>query len=1488
MQVPFPFGGVSEDRGYSDREDARDAKNVRGIDPTNGRMRGGARAGSSKFVSSQVNGTQKIQHLNSVTYAKANQTITDPGNTLTIEWSKTNTVTGDTLGIQCGVQGDVISLDGNCGVMKRNRDGALMWKVTLAATDKNHVCRALLVDAGTPNNAGSDFVLVGVSSGGDSTTAKAWGYQQQNDNKIEKVWELSPKGYVEAFAISKDKLFLLCNFPDRNRAEVIVYDDYFTNSPTEVNRWTVPYPATGMDSGPEDGFIFTSHNTSTDRDTTPQQPKSSWASTDWLLTDLASYRTRIWSNLDASLIETIAIEPRNLAYPTQAATVATAPPPDLLDGGNVRAWIDASGQGRSLFQTADQLPVLTTAGTGYTHNAASTASRGAIYKRNGAPNGKGALHFDGVTTGLVSEAPASKDKATGHDNLSLLPSYKGAQFAVFIVGRASIDAVRRGLICQGGTTANDAGTTSRWIGINSNPGAAPASTVGAAETEGQVCLYEIGVAATANSCSNAPSAPGGQNAHPLGGGLPDSGYFVISWICDGGIHDVPNGLSGGNPGTSTRSVFRLNGHPCDRWQSSPFSTTNPTQVGYQLRATAATAGFVGDIYEILVINDWATPTGTLNRLMGTGDDLDNRYPDAAFSGNQDSELARIEGYLAHKWGIAHELEGGLGSWLSITANPGNGETVAIGPKTYRFRTSGAGLSSANDVLIGATAAASLANLAKAVNCTGDPGTDYHIDTAANTLYRAMMPVQTDSTANHFSMCVRRINPNSASAADLTETLAAGSWSNASPQTNIAGSGTNRGWYPHPFFLERTYYTSGGPPRTAGIATVSNYWRLRSPYTILAAWDPASGKAKDVLTSNYDDTSFGTAAQGTSVGGIGYGVKCLSSGAVYSCGPRANAVAANTSWSANGTVTTDLIDARKIPWASQAFTLQGTGYWIWGSAYGSTTSPGQLTYSYPRLAVDKYDNLFLPYAGAGSSSLWIFAKDGSGGAAVVLSAYSGLTNGNDGYCVAVDPIYPDFTDSPTVTKRAEYCALGTQSSTDRYSVWHIRTLDTTQAASTPRATIGLAISGGQAYTFTSASVGFIGIIDSNAAFVDSTVFLGKWYVTDGMSVHSYDPKTATFADHVGTSSGGVPKRCAIIATWNNSLVLARQAENPNQYWISAQGDPGNWDIDPYTLTQSQAIKGSDGSAGVPPDIINAFIPYNDDLAFIGGDRTIFRLTGRPSPGGTGEIHLVSDSIGIAFGRAWCKDPKGYLYFFGSRGGVYRMAPGGIPEPLSSTRGANGGGWRSKIERRLQSIDLSAYRIEMAWNDVDKGFHVIVCPYGAGGLTLEYYFWEEATGAWWPDTYGRTSKQPTCIAVMDGDTSSDRVVLFGCEDGYIRKCDKSAVNDDGTAIDSYVLIGPLAPKETGTEFLFSQLEAVLANDQGSVWCNVYVTDRPDYLGEPVWSGNLIPGRNPWQNFRARGSFVFVELRSSDALRRWAFEQMNFGQVVPMGRKRAWSIG
>jgi hypothetical protein len=401
------------------------------------------------------------------------------------------------------------------------------------------------------------------------------------------------------------------------------------------------------------------------------------------------------------------------------------------------------------------------------------------------------------------------------------------------------------------------------------------------------------------------------------------------------------------------------------------------------------------------------------------------------------------------------------------------------------------------------------------------------------------------------------------------------------------------------------------------------------------------------------------------------------------------------------------------------------------------------------------------------------------------------------------------------------------------------------------------------------------LDPASEYISSADMFGQRFFTDSVQYVVYDLATDTVTPFVATV-GDIEPRCKLLTVWNARLVVARSADDPHGWFMSAAGDAFNWDYFPRSgeVSPTTAVAGANSDAGRVADVINGLIPWNDLLLFFMCDHSIWRMTGDPMD--NGRIDNVSKTIGMSFGGAWARDPIGILYFYSAEGGVYRLHPDGVPESISVD-------W---IERRLRDVDLTSRLAKLEWNYVTQGLEVFICARdGAGATQQEHYFWEQRTGAWYPVEFSNVGHEPTALLVLDGDAPEDRIRLIAGEDGIVRKQDLAVRDDDGSPIDSFIILGPytLRGMDRTIRMLFGRI--TLANDQpGGVNWKLYATDRAEVMGAPIAQGWIEPGRSPnLYGMRGRGQFFYLELRNSQVSSSWAFEQ-GLMRFATAGRARS----
>jgi len=382
----------------------------------------------------------------------------------------------------------------------------------------------------------------------------------------------------------------------------------------------------------------------------------------------------------------------------------------------------------------------------------------------------------------------------------------------------------------------------------------------------------------------------------------------------------------------------------------------------------------------------------------------------------------------------------------------------------------------------------------------------------------------------------------------------------------------------------------------------------------------------------------------------------------------------------------------------------------------------------------------------------------------------------------------------------------------------------------------------------------------------------WYA-DGTNWRYYNPRTNevfTWAATTGIlpvdADGATPR---LICTWRGRIVLSGLPLDPQNWFMSRQLVPTDFNYVPQYIDTIQAVAGNASPIGLVGDVVTTLAPYDDDKLVIGGDHTIWIMRGDPANGG--QIDRISDTIGMAWNASWCKDPFGNLFFVSNRMGVYVMQPG---QPGSVPQRVSG-----PVEQLLQDVNTGQQTINLIWNDRFQGLHIFV-SWTEQPAESTHFFYEARTGAWWTDTFRNILHNPLVSCTFDGNEAGDRVPLIGSWDGYVRAIDPDAEDDDGWPIDSDVILGPILT-ENLDDVLIKELQAVMGQTSNQVQFQVLVgtTAEEALSSTPVSTGKWKPGRNLSSYIRRAGHALYVRITGT---RPWALESIRV-RIAAQGKVR-----
>jgi len=350
---------------------------------------------------------------------------------------------------------------------------------------------------------------------------------------------------------------------------------------------------------------------------------------------------------------------------------------------------------------------------------------------------------------------------------------------------------------------------------------------------------------------------------------------------------------------------------------------------------------------------------------------------------------------------------------------------------------------------------------------------------------------------------------------------------------------------------------------------------------------------------------------------------------------------------------------------------------------------------------------------------------------------------------------------------------------------------------------------------------------------------------------YDPSADTIAVLEATA-GQVPTGCPLVCRFNGRLILAGGEIAPHAWYASRQHDPTDWD---YAEDDDQAaVAGPASALGVPGAPIVALMPHSDDYLIIGCLSSLWLMRGDPAYNGT--LDPISEVVGVVGPDAWCKGPDGELVFL-ALSGLCVVPKGGGSGAINLSESA--------LPAELQNVPVGT-QVCLMYDVRDRGVHIYLTPEDSNDRIHWWFDWRRKT--FWPISLA-ADQEPFAVASVHSGATEDLSVVMGGRDGYLRRFNALAHNDDGEAFASYMDFGPLPLGDDLFAGVLRELIGVMAARSGPVTWSVTAGDTFEelYANAVHDTGTWRAGRSSVENPGGRGMGWLLRLAGQGE--RWAFE-------------------
>jgi len=541
------------------------------------------------------------------------------------------------------------------------------------------------------------------------------------------------------------------------------------------------------------------------------------------------------------------------------------------------------------------------------------------------------------------------------------------------------------------------------------------------------------------------------------------------------------------------------------------------------------------------------------------------------------------------------------------------------------------------------------------------------------------------------------------------------------------------------------------------------------------------------------------------------------------------------------------------------------------------SAGEDTRVYEYLVVGTAQNVFLGKSTPSGTVLPITYSEGLSPISGEIQTEDGVElTGEDDVVLVIDEFNLDSVDRNVVVEYAGDVIIGARDSVLNSGTGTVGTSSLDSVGVADWTTIGI-----------DTSIHVVDITSANVTVASGTykiasVASGNLTLATNPMLSGSGPIACTYSIRVGvrlldpeapnisllTPTGGfIPVGADAVAVYRDRVVWAIG----RTWFMSRQGDPGDYDYGADPEDPARAIAGNASDAGQPADPIVAMASAGLDHLVLFAENSIWTMRGDPGFGG--QLYNVSRTVGCVAAKAWCYGEGTDIFFLSKDGLYYLPSANSAPQALSP----------EKLPRELRGVDRDNNFVTLAYDPDDGGVLIFVVP--RTGTRGRHWWFDVDTGSFWPIDLANSSHQPIDAVTFGGSPTRVRRVVLACFDGFIREW--TGATDDGTAITSCLVFGPYElSQEEDSEGIIAELISTLDEQSGTVTIGVYTDETPEGAsqaaidgGTPRFSVEVSGGRSFTIRPRLRGVAMCLRL---DSTSQWAFEGA-FGKVASLGKRR-----